>query len=454
MKQTFLVMKLLIPSSFYPEKQYAADFLLNKSLDLNCKFQKTSASDYALVLPDGKSLRFSDAFFSQVKTDSYLLGEYLPQAPVLHKSQFTAEADLPVIFGDDCLERTPAGWNCGADIFASAFFLLSRWEESLIEEKDPHGRVSEDAMYLVKHNLYHRPLADEYAEFLKNMLMSAGYNNFKKPEYQAVFTHDADTLYYYGGFGKLLRLSIGDILKRKSFSMLRRTWQGYYDLKRGAKTDPSDTYDYLADISEKHYTKSHFYFIAGKKGESDLRYFINDTRVGELIRHIEQRGHKVGIHGSYDSFDKNGQLQAEIQRLNQLTAKPVLEGRQHFLRFAVPDTWRRWEAAGLKTDSTLGFRHRIGFRAGTAKAFKVFDIHERKAMNLNESPLIAMDVALLEAYPKPEDGLKAVSDISEKIRRYGGNFVLLWHNDSFNMPRFLEYGEVYEELAERIANPE
>jgi hypothetical protein len=34
-------------------------------------------------------------------------------------------------------------------------------------------------------------------------------------------------------------------------------------------------------------------------------------------------------------------------------------GRQHFLRWATPDTWRDWEAAGLSHDSTLAYSEAV-----------------------------------------------------------------------------------------------
>ncbi len=444
-------MNLLLPNSFLAEKIYIADFLLNEVLGLKCNFKKHNADNYILKISSTKQIEFKDAFFASINQNEYIAEKYLPKQPQIHKSKYTAETDLPVIYGTNELLENENGFYTGIDIFASIFFMLTRWEEVLITDKDKHGRVLEEQIYVVRYGFFQRPLVDEYIMFLKNMLQALGCFSFKKFEYKVFFTHDVDTLYYYKGIIKLFRLSAGDILKRKSFKSLLKTWHYYFKLKRGTAKDPYDTYDFLMDISEKHGVKSHFYFISGMPGGHDLRYYITDSRVAKLINKITTRKHSIGLHGSYDSFDKPEQLQKELELFQNLFKLNIVEGRQHFLRFSVPETWRKWNTAKMITDSTLGFRHRIGFRAGTAKEFPVFDVFERKKLNLRERPLIVMDVVLPEIYKTKTDAISEVCCLAKKIKKYSGNFVLLWHNDNFNTPYFKNYSGVYEQLAECIA---
>ncbi len=107
-------------------------------------------------------------------------------------------------------------------------------------------------------------------------------------------------------------------------------------------------------------------------------------------------------------------------------------GRQHYLRWEAPTTWRLWDEAGLAYDSTLGFADRAGFRCGTCREFPAFDLLQRTTLRLRERPLIAMDMSLTSASYmglRHEEALGVVSRLVAQCRRHRGEFVLLWHND-------------------------
>ncbi len=440
-------MQLSIPVGFEPEKIYVADFLFKEILGINYSLQIHKKPQYIIETQEGEKIIFKDAFFANTLSDRYIAKENLPASPKFLKNKYTPESDLPIIYGDDFCIETDKQIDCGIDIFASVFFMLSRWEELLIEKKDRHGRVDENAMYVVKHNLFDRNLVDEYALFLKNILQNSGIPKFKKHKYKAIFTHDVDLLYYHKNFRKLLRLSAGDIIKRRSLSSLYKTWQSYFALKFGGQRDIYDNYDFLMDISESCNVKSHFYFIAAEQGEPDFAYRIDDERTRKIIANINARGHYVGLHGSYLSFEKEGQLLREKQRIKEVFPDMIEWGRQHFLRFAVPHTWQSWVHAGMKTDSSLAFRHRLGFRAGTCKSFPVFDVLARQELPLREQPLIVMDVALVEVYPNKQDARKEIERLAEKIKKYDGTFVLLWHNNNFGNDIYEATKDFYREVA-------
>src|SRR5690606_22851748 len=85
--------------------------------------------------------------------------------------------------------------------------------------------------------------------------------------------------------------------------------------KSGRGRDPFDTFDYLMDLSEKKYIKSRFYFLPTVFGEKDARYDIRDPEVTNLIQHIEDRGHVVGVHGSLSAFNNGEVFKHELERL-------------------------------------------------------------------------------------------------------------------------------------------
>ena len=63
-----------------------------------------------------------------------------------------------------------------------------------------------------------------------------------------------------------------------------------------------------------------------------------------------------------------------------------LGGRQHYLRWKTPDTAIAWDAAGLDYDSTLAFADRGGFRCGVCYEFPMYDLKNRRPLNLLQRP--------------------------------------------------------------------
>src|SRR5262249_353802 len=52
--------------------------------------------------------------------------------------------------------------DCTVDLPLSILLTLSRWEETLTQERDVHGRFAADQSVSVRENFLHRPIVDEY----------------------------------------------------------------------------------------------------------------------------------------------------------------------------------------------------------------------------------------------------------------------------------------------------
>ena len=125
-------------------------------------------------------------------------------------------------------------------------------------------------------------------------------------------------------------------------------------------------------------------------------------------------------------------------------------GRQHFLRWANPDTWRNWEAAGLAYDTTLAYSEAIGFRTGTCHPYRAFDVRERRPLDLREEPFQVMDVTLLSAMGLSLDAAReAVLEVAAQCRRHRGRLGILWHNNT--LLRSAREQQWYASLIEAVA---
>lgn len=205
-------------------------------------------------------------------------------------------------------------------------------------------------------------------------------------------------------------------------------------LKRGQlrallPSDPFDTYEALMNASERRGLRAAFYFLA-----DGSIYSLDDPRVRRLLRRVHERGHEIGLHGGYVTFRDPERLKRELDRLRQACAAERIEqdewgGRQHFLRWEAPTTWRAYEEAGLAYDTSLGYSAQPGFRAGTCREYPVFDLPARRELRLRERPLVLMDTPTLDRLGLPDEELVALIErLRNECRRYRGDFTVLWHN--------------------------
>ena len=183
--------------------------------------------------------------------------------------------------------------------------------------------------------------------------------------------------------------------------------------------------------SEKYKINSKFFFITKKRHEQDFQYDLKSKIFRILLQNIIIRGHEVGLHGSYLSYNKKKFLYEEKLILENIIKSEIYQNRQHFLRFEVPKTWSILDELGIKEDYSLGYAEKPGFRAGTAIPFKAFDLNKSICLDIKEYPLICMENSLLDqsylglSY---NDAFNYIDKLVKKIKIFGGNFTLLWHN--------------------------
>jgi hypothetical protein len=167
----------------------------------------------------------------------------------------------------------------------------------------------------------------------------------------------------------------------------------------------------------------------------DQKFYLNSKRFKLKVKDIKRRGHCIGFHPGYYTYDNFERWNSEKRLLEDAVKDQISEGRQHYLRFSVPDTFRIWDKNYMEFDSTLGYADHEGFRCGTGDNFSVFDFHERRQLHIKEIPLIIMD-GTLRRYSK-EKAQSIIQYYLHMGRRYNSKITLLFHNSTF-------YGEEWE----------
>ncbi len=433
------MMLIKISKQNIAEKQYSANILLNEFLGLKYDLRLYENSKrYEIILSNNNRIVFQDAFWKNFQSDlSYLKQKNIPSKIQFAKNQFITEQDIPIIYGSSEIGITTEEQNdyktinCGIDIFASTFFMLTRWEEYANKKRDMHNRFSAYDSLALKNNFLHRPIVNEYVEMLWSMLTFLGIKQKRRiKKFELIPTHDIDHLKLYKNSKHMVRIVGGDIIKRKNIKSALNRFIEFYLLQRKKIKDPFNTFDWLMARSESVKKISGFYFMSGGITEYDNNYKIK--RAADIIKNIKKRKHIVGFHGSYNSYNNSEQFKKEKELLEQIADIQIDEGRQHYLRFEIPTTWQIWEDHNMQIDSTCGYADKEGFRCGTGDKFSVFNILTRKQLKLKERPLVIMDGTLF-AYNhySIEEVEQATIRLIKKAEKYNSAITILAHNSFF-----------------------
>lgn len=449
------------PVTYKEERQYAYHVVLKEFLGLDYRSIAEDRRDTLITTGGEEAWRLivSEILF-QTPNEMWLSNASLPTQPLEHwevsgdiPEAHTISSAIEVIYGakpdgKHFYLQDDNGITLGLDVFGSIFFMLTRYEEIVKKERDQHGRFPAAASLAYQEGFLEKPIVNEYLEILWACLKRLWPRLTRKAKsYQLLLTHDVDRVSAVMNepWATIIRGSAGDFWKRKDGRLaLNRLKVGLARRFGDYRGDPFNTFDFIMDVSEQRGIQSHFYFMSVKERHGlDGKYDIENAFVQEIMKSIYRRGHRIGFHGSYNSYRNVRRLASEVEGLAKALDALGVEyvqwgGRQHYLRWENPTTWQIWEEAGLEYDSTLGFADHVGFRCGTCYEYPVFNLRERRALKLRERPLIVMDGTLLDdQYMHLTEGesLQIVSRLSTACKLFQGDFVLLWHNSNLESGR-------------------
>ncbi|HVN58698.1 MAG TPA: polysaccharide deacetylase family protein [Bacteroidales bacterium] len=335
--------------------------------------------------------------------------------------------DLPVFFQGD------QGGDLPFDIFAAAFYLVSRYEEYLPFEPDQYGRFSAYSSLAWKNGFLTRPVVDLWAkEWTRLLVMKFQNMVFRKNNFRAMVSLDIDQPFEY--LGKDVFRNLGGLIKdigKKAGKPAER----YRIVTRGEK-DPWDVFDYIFSAVEESGNEARFFIPTGERSKYDHNPSWNNDEYRKLIRKVASR-FTCGLHPSFAAAENKTKLVEEKERLEKILGSRITLSRFHFLNLKFPVSYSNMASAGFTEDYTMGYADEPGFRAGLARPFYYYNLEAEKATKLKVFPFQLMDATLYKYKSlSPEGAGEVVSALIEETRNVGGLFITIWHNTSL-----LENGE-------------
>lgn len=337
------------------------------------------------------------------------------------------------------------------DIFAASFYLLSRYEEYLPYTEDLYGRYPHTESLAFKQGFLGQPLVNYWLRNFATLLKTKFFlPELKEAEFRFLPTYDIDEAFSFSNKGGVW--SAG--------GLLRDFFSGHWDrciqrmkVLTGKQPDPYDTFDLMHRLNEMYQlTPLYFFLLASRKSEYDKNAAPTGSTMQELIRSHAAR-YRTGIHPSWQSGDSDSLLTEEIKALESLTGKKVSLSRNHFLRFTLPEGYRRLLAAGIREDHSMGYGMINGFRASVAAPFYWYDLEQEACTELLLFPFCYMDAnSFYELKHTPAAALEEMKYYYEEVKKVNGLLITLWHNTFLGTDeRFTGWREVYTDFLKLVS---
>ena len=316
----------------------------------------------------------------------------------------------------------------------------------------------------------HIPTLDIHIGMLRQWIVDAGIPLLEIPpvpaghSFMVCLTHDIDFVgirnhkFDHSMWGFIYRATVGALYNfvrgRLSLARLCRNWFAAASLPlvyAGWARDFWEPFEWYLRV-EKGIPATYFLIpfkrragenVAGRRApRRAAAYDVSDLAnwTGVLLR----EGCELGVHGidAWHSADKG---RDELARIVEVAGRSRVGIRMHWL-LRRADTPSLLEEAGYAYDSTFGYNETVGYRAGTAQAYRVKGVQK-----LLELPLHIQDGALFYrnrldlTEPDAESRCQTMID---NARRFGGALTLLWHDRSHGPERL--WGDFYIRLVQKL----
>lgn len=456
------MLKIICPPGYNMEWNYIFSVVLGDILGLEWCIAGIGGEEELIIFRDDSEnmIHMPVCFF--LKQTNWLDRSSLPVLPLSYwdSKEFANDIKLtdsliPIIYGD-YIPNVVVESNkirLPIDIFGSSFFMLSRYEELVLDHRDKHNRFPASASLALASNFLKRPIVDEYIEILWNAFQRLWPQMSRRKTCRKInVTCDVDVPYQIDfSYQAIFRGFCNNILKQRNLQIASKNLKKRLRARNGDfSEDPYlQNIDWMMDVNELENNKVSFYFITQNTDSVyDGRYSMNEPIIRKLLKKIHDRGHEIGLHPSYNSYNNPERMLREANILRDVLEKENIEynqlgGRQHFLRWDSRFTAVNWEKAGLQYDSSLGFAEYPGFRCGTSREFMMYDVVNRRALNLKQRPLILMECSVIsKRYQNlgySSMALTTMLQLKDRALSIGGEFTMLWHNDHFNNPKDKEF---------------
>lgn len=420
-----------------PRVSYTFDLLLNEILGI--PYQIT------VSIEEFKNFNGQKFVYSPNSIDDSL---YFPAHPLLFEEDIKTQK-MDKIDWEDCIglfeiSRCPF---INFDLFASAFYLVSRYEEYLPHHVDKYNRFGSSVSIAYTFQFLRKPMVNYYVRQLNKILENHfGKIETKKTKFKLLLTYDIDNAYEYKGKNVMQHTyALGRYLMTAQF---KKFFERIGVILTGNR-DPFDTFLKMDKWHKKYNVYPiYFFLLAIRRTNYDTNIKYNSKELRKLIE-LTSASYEIGAHPSFNAGTSLKTMQSEIKLLRQYSDKDVFRSRQHFLRLSLPETYYHLMQCNITEDYTMGYSSRPGFRASICQPFYWYDLRNEKKTTLRIFPFAFMD-ATFKYYKRyrSEKIRERLFELYHETKQFNGTFVTVFHNDILAEER---YSKIYEGFLSEVS---
>ncbi len=364
---------------------------------------------------------------------------------------------VPILYGKPVLSRPIDGGPLvvEADLVASTFFLISRYEEMYKRKvRDEHGRFVGKESLPYKAGFINRPIVDEYGVLLREIMRKEGIDIPEPPTHfsRVNLTHDIDEPFEYRGFRGFLRATIKEHKSPNEATRLAfcaASQDRYFTFPRFLEWNKSLREQIGEDICETVF----FFKSLGSHPLDVPSYDLGSTNYTPLLELCRKRDVRFGLHCSYASSLNPDLILREKQHLQKVSRHPIDISRHHYLAAREPEDMAALIAAGIRHDYTMGYADVAGFRLGTSRPVHFIRPCTRRLTDLLLHPLIVMDCTLSRPSYMGfgyQEAREYTLELIRQTAKHHGELNLLWHNVSLSNELHPWLCKLYRELLREV----
>lgn len=326
------------------------------------------------------------------------------------------------------------------DLFAAAFYLITRYEEWLPHQKDAFGRYLPEQSLAYQNDFLQFPLINYWLTELKQALKMKIEPRFS---FRPSFDIDMAYSYLYHSNIKNILGYFKHLLNFKFTQLIERT-----QVLAGVQKDPYDVYDWLDLLHDSLKLKPFFFFLLSTK-QNRLHKNISPHSAALkrlIVRHAKR--YTLGMHPSIVEKRKTENLINEKQLLEGIIDAPIVLSRQHYIQLNFPTTYEDLLKAGIEADYSMGYPQINGFRTSYTESFNWFNLGTNHPTSLMVYPFCYMDATAIFYEKKTViEAAKTLDDFYALYEQYGGVFIPIFHNNFLTkQPAFIDWRNLYADF--------
>lgn len=426
-------MIVVYSDSISPRLQYVCSFIFEELMGVQYR-----------ILCNGDEYKTADGFKINYSNNPVVADEcHLPVQGLLFEAGIRPQVIDCTEYNSCKIFFNQAGRDYPFDIFSALFYLISRYEEYLPHTKDFYGRYAHENALGFKEKFLQVPIVNIWIKDFATVLVKKFHLlQLTFPSFKFIPTYDIDMAWSYRHKG--CSRNMGGFIQSPSLERIA--------VLSGKRKDPFDAYDWMDGVHGQYNLQPIYFFLLAQKNALYDKNILPDKKAMQQLIQTHAAKYTTGIHPSWQSGDDFVVLQQEKNLLQQITQRPVINSRQHYIRFNLPEGYQRLIEAGITHDYSMGYGSINGFRASLASSYYWYNLKTEQQTNLRIHPFCYMEAnSFYEQRFTAAQAFDEMMHYYKQCKKVNGTFISIWHNHFLGTEKkFDGWKELYKNFIAQV----